>query len=58
MKRTYRECDACGKRSEWGDDHLPTDWATLTVALRPGIIDLCPGCTAPTLDAVEKRQKS
>ena len=57
MKRTYKECDPCGARAEWGDDHLPTDWASLTVAGKPAI-DLCPGCVAPTLDAVEKRQKA
>ena len=57
MKRTYKECDACGERAEWGDDHLPTDWGVLMVSGKPAI-DLCPGCVAPTLDAVEKQKKS
>ena len=57
MKRTYKECDACGSRAEWGDDHLPPDWGTLTVAGKP-TIDLCADCIAPILEDVEKRKKS
>ena len=56
MKRTYKECDACGTRAEWGDDHLPADWATLTVAGKP-TIDLCSMCIQPLVNAVAKRKK-
>ena len=57
MKITYRECDACGNRAEWKDDHTPTDWATLTVAGKPAL-DVCPVCITIILDAAEKRKKS
>ena len=57
MKRTYKECDACGERAEWGDDHLPTDWGVLKGAPQPPF-DLCAGCLAPIRAAVKKRKET
>ena len=57
MKITYRECDACGERTEWTAEQFPPRWAILAVCggEKP---ELCPACIADILDAVAKRKKS
>ena len=57
MKRTYRECDGCGKRIEWKGGQFPANWGILKL---PDVDDseLCEGCIQPLVAAVAERKKS
>ena len=57
MKRTYRECDAGGERTEWRPGMPPGGWCELSVV--GGMqFDICGACIALVLAAVEKRKRT
>ena len=56
MKITYRECDACGERTEWHPGMPPRGWCELSI-VGGKQFDICGACIALVLEAVEERIK-
>ena len=57
MKKTYRECDGCGKRIEWKDGQFPANWAILKLPSGDDS-ELCASCVQDISASVAKRKKS